>query len=77
MTAGESPLPLLVNILEEVTDDAPGVSTSKAHKSGSGFTPGPFDRGKPGRSNTWVVERAGGRVSAWVIEWVIECVGDG
>ena len=43
-------------------EDTAGFSTSKAHKSGSGFTPGPFDKGKPGRSNTWVVERAGGSV---------------
>ena len=42
MTDGESP----------VATDGPGVSTSKVHKSGSGFSPGRFTKGKPGRSST-------------------------
>ena len=33
-----------------VATDASGVSTSKVHKSGSGFLPGRFIKGKPGRS---------------------------
>ena len=40
MTGGESP----------VATDVPGVSTSKVHKSGSGFFPGRLTKGKPGRS---------------------------
>ena len=52
MTDGESPLPLLAYIKEEATD-ASGVSTSKVHKSGSGFLPGRFTKGKPGRSKTF------------------------
>ena len=31
--------------------DAKGVSISKVQKSGSGFSPGRFAKGKPGRSN--------------------------
>ena len=30
--------------------DASGVSISKVHRSGSGFSPRRFDKGKPGRS---------------------------
>ena len=33
------------------------VSTSKVHKSGSGFSPGQFTKGKPGRSNTLALGR--------------------
>ena len=32
--------------------DVPGVSTAKAHKPGSGFSPGRFVNGSPGRSKT-------------------------
>ena len=42
MTAGESS--------SIVAADAPGVSTSKVHKSGSGFSPARLINGSPGRS---------------------------